>query len=80
MLYNNLAYHLHLVGDPAAEGTIHEAIQLTQQKGALSHLPFLYSTPREIALARGDVAAAEKFLRDGLELARAIPVPSGSQG
>ena len=74
MLYNNLAYHLLLVGDPAAEETIRLGITLAREKGSLSHLPFLYSTSGEIALARGDLDTAEKYFRDGLSMAEQIPI------
>jgi tetratricopeptide (TPR) repeat protein len=80
MLYNNLAYHLHLVKDPAAAEYIHEGIKLAREKGSLSHLPYLYSTSGEIALAGNDLEIAEKYFSDGLALAEQIPVPERIAG
>ena len=80
MLYNNLAYHLNLVGDASAVEYIREGIKLAQEKGSLSHLPYLYSTSGEIALAQDDLDSAEKFFRDGLSLAEQIPVPERIAG
>jgi DNA-binding SARP family transcriptional activator len=75
MLYNNLAYHLLLTGDASAAGdTIQKGIKLAQERGSLSHLPYLYSTSGEIALATGDLNAAEGYFNDGLALARQIPI------
>ena len=74
MLYNNLAYQLHLLRDPSAATYIHNGIQLAQERGSLSHLPYLYSTSGEIALAAGDLDTAEKYFRDGLRLAEQIPL------
>ena len=75
MLYNNLAYHLHLVGDPSAADFIQAGIELARAKGSLSHLPFLYSTSGEIAMAQGDMAAAQRYFEEGLALAKQIPIP-----
>ncbi len=80
MVYNNMAYHMNLIGDPAAENTVRKAVQMAQDRGSTSHLPYLYSTSGEIALTKGDVDAAEKFFRDGLELAKQIPVPERVAG
>ncbi len=80
MLYNNLAYHLHLVGDPAAADTIGAGVKLAREKGSLSHLPYLYSTSGEIALAGDDLDTAEKYFADGLALAEQIPVPERIAG
>jgi tetratricopeptide (TPR) repeat protein len=74
MLYNNLAYQLHLLGDPSAATYIQKGIQLAQERGSLSHLPYLYSTSGEIALAANDLDTAEKYFRDGLRLAEQIPL------
>jgi predicted ATPase len=74
MLYNNLAYQLHLLGDPSAATYIQKGIQLAQERGSLSHLPYLYSTSGEIALAAGDWDVAEQYFRDGLRLAEQIPL------
>ncbi len=80
MLYNNLAYHLHLLGDSSARDYIAQGIKLAHERGSLSHLPYLYSTSGEIALAAGDLDAAEKYFRDGLALAEKIPLPERIAG
>jgi predicted ATPase len=80
MLYNNLAYHLHLVGDPAAQEYILKGIRLATEKGSLSHFPYLYSTSGEIALAQGDLESAEEYFGKGLSLAEQIPVPERIAG
>jgi predicted ATPase len=80
MLYNNLAYHLHLIGAPAASDYIREGIKLAQEKGSLTHLPYLYSTSGEIALAHEELDVAEKYFRDGLSLAEQIPIPERIAG
>jgi tetratricopeptide (TPR) repeat protein len=80
MLYNNLAYHLHLVGDPSAADYVRAGIKLAQEKGSLTHLPYLYSTSGEIALAGNDLDGAEKYFRDGLSLAEQVPVPERIAG
>src|SRR6185369_8822049 len=80
MLYNNLAYQLHLLGDPSAATYIQKGIQLAQERGSLSHLPYLYSTSGEIALAAHDLDTAEKYFRDGLRLAEQIPLPERIAG
>jgi DNA-binding SARP family transcriptional activator/tetratricopeptide (TPR) repeat protein len=74
MLYNNLAYHLHLLGDPLAAATVQKGIELAKERGSLSHLPYLYSTSGEIALAAGDLDTAEKYFREGLALAEQVPI------
>jgi tetratricopeptide (TPR) repeat protein len=74
MLYNNLAYQLHLLGDPAAAGYAQAGIQLAQERGSLTHLAYLLSTSGEIALAQGQLDAAEKYFTDGLALARQVPI------
>jgi predicted ATPase/DNA-binding SARP family transcriptional activator len=80
MLYNNLAYHLHLLGDTSAMDYVEKGIQLARERGSLSHLPYLYSTSGEIALAAGDLDAAEKYFSDGLALAEQIPIPERIAG
>ncbi len=80
MLYNNLAYQSHLLGDPSAATYIQKGIQLAQERGSLSHLPYLYSTSGEIALAAHDLDTAEKYFRDGLRLAEQIPLPERIAG
>jgi DNA-binding SARP family transcriptional activator len=80
MLYNNLAYQLHLVGDASATGYIQAGIRLARERGSLSHLPYLYSTSGEIALARGDLHAAETYFQEGLDLAGQVPLPERIAG
>jgi predicted ATPase len=80
MLHNNLAYHLHLIEDPSASDTVREGIRLAKEKGSLSHLPYLYSTSGEIALAQNDLEGAEKYFTEGLSLAEQIPVPERIAG
>ncbi len=80
MLYNNLGYHLHLVGDPEAADFVQRGIDLAREKGSLSHLPYLYSTSGEISMAHGDLDTAERFFREGLALAEAVPLPERIAG
>lgn len=81
MLYNNLAYQLHLIGDQrAAAEAVQAGIRLAQEKGSTSHLPYLLSTSGEIALAQNDLDVAEKFFTEGLATARATPIPERIAG
>jgi DNA-binding SARP family transcriptional activator/tetratricopeptide (TPR) repeat protein len=81
MLYNNLGYHLHLLGDFAqAAEMVRAGIRFAQEKGSTSHLPYLLSTSGEIALAQKDLDAAETFFRQGLVLAEKIPIPERIAG
>jgi len=81
MLHSDLAYQLHLLGrlDEAAEQA-QASLKLAQDNGSLSHLPHLLSTSGEIALARGDLDAAEAFFTEGLALARQAPMPERIAG
>jgi len=75
MLYNNLAYQLHLLGQqPAAAEYAQAGIKLAQERGSLTHLSYLLSTSGEIALAQGDLDLAETYFNDGLALARQVPI------
>jgi len=67
---NNLAYHLHLQGDPSAADYAQRGLTLAQERGALSVLPYLYSTLGEIALARQALDEADRFFQEGLTLAK----------
>jgi Flp pilus assembly protein TadD len=67
---NNLAYHLHLQGDPTAADYAHRGLTLAQEKGALAALPYLYSTLGEIALAHNALDKAEQYFQEGLTLAQ----------
>jgi tetratricopeptide (TPR) repeat protein len=80
MLYNNLAYHLHLLGDPSAANYAQAGIELARQKGSLSHLPYLYSTLGEIALSQGSFDQAERYFSEGLTLAEQVPIPERIAG
>ncbi len=75
MLYNDLAYQLHLLGDqPAAAESARAGILLARERGSLPHLSYLLSTSGEIALAQGDLDLAEKNFSEGLALARQVPI------
>ena len=80
MLYNHLAYQGYLLGDASAAMYAQAGIKLAQERGSLSHLPFLYSTFGEIALANGNLDAAEKYFQDGLKLAEQTPIPERIAG
>jgi tetratricopeptide (TPR) repeat protein len=69
LAYNNLAYHLHLLGDPAAADYARTGLALALKTGMLTVQPYLYSTSGEIALAAGDLDAAETYFEQGLALA-----------
>jgi tetratricopeptide (TPR) repeat protein len=74
MLYNNLAYHLNLLGDPSALEYARAGINLAQERGSLSHIPYLLSTSGEIALSAGDLDQAEAYFSEGLRLAEQAPI------
>ena len=74
MLYNHLAYYAHLLGNASAAGYAQTGIKLARERGSLSLHPFLYSTSGEIALANGDLDAAEEYFRNGLTLAEQTPL------
>lgn len=66
---NNLAYHLHLMGDPAALGYAQAGLALAQQKGVIPIQAYLFSTLGEIALGAGKIDEAEGYFNEGLALA-----------
>ncbi|NWG18894.1 MAG: AAA family ATPase [Chloroflexi bacterium] len=70
---NNLAYHVHLMGDiqQAAEYA-RRGMALAQEHGAIGLQPYLFSTAGEIALARGALEEAEEQFMAGLELAQRL--------
>jgi hypothetical protein len=72
MLYNNLAYHLFLLNDPTAAGYAKAGIKLAQERGSLTHMPYLLSTSGEIALGQGDLDAAENYFSEGLKLGERV--------
>ncbi|MEW5956514.1 MAG: AAA family ATPase [Chloroflexota bacterium] len=80
LFHNNLAYHLHLLNDPAAADYAHRGLALAQEQGVLSLLPYLWSTLGEIALAQNDLAAAEQHFKEGLALAHQFPIPERIAG
>ena len=77
---NNLAYHLLLLGDPDAEAYAEAGLELARKKGSLGMLPYLLSTRGEIALAHDDVAVAEMYFKEGLDLARRLAIPERVAG
>jgi DNA-binding SARP family transcriptional activator/Tfp pilus assembly protein PilF len=80
LAYNNLAYHLHLLGDPGASEYGLAGLRLAQEKGILGLLPYLYSTLGEIKLTRGELDAAERYFQQGLELAGRLAMPERIAG
>ena len=80
LAYNNLAHHLHLLGDPSAEGYARAGLALAQEKGVLSSQTYLLSTLGEIALAASNLDAAEKHLTEGLALAERLSMPERIAG
>jgi tetratricopeptide (TPR) repeat protein len=80
MLYNNLAYHLSLLGDPSAADYARAGMKLAQERGSLSHMPYLLSTSGEIALRQGDLETAEEYFSQGLRLAEQVQVPERIAG
>ena len=69
LAYNNLAYHLHLLGDPDARSYAEAGLRLAEAKGPGWGRSYLHSTLGEIALAVGDVDAAERHFTAGLVIA-----------
>lgn len=80
LAHNNLAYHLHLLRNPAARDFAERGLQIARERGLLNLQPFLYSTLGEIALAAGDLAAAERFFQEGLALAERLDAPERIAG
>jgi len=78
---NNLAYHLHLLGNlDEAECWVAEGLRLANEYGTPGLQPYLLSTQGEIALARGDLAAAEASFTAGLTLAQQLELPERIAG
>ena len=77
---NNLAYHLHLMGDSTAIQYAREGQSLAQEKGVLGLQPYLLSTLGEIALAQNDLDMAEKHFAEGLALAERLSIPERIAG
>jgi DNA-binding SARP family transcriptional activator len=80
LAHNNIAYHLHLLGDPQAERHARTGLAIAQERGAVGYLPFLYSTLGEIALAQGELALAEQQFGEGLVLAERLAMPERIAG
>lgn len=80
LAHNNLAYHLHLVGDPSAEEYIRRGLALAQEKGMLTLLPYLFSTAGELALAQGELVTAEAHFTQGLAHAQRLAQPERIAG
>jgi tetratricopeptide (TPR) repeat protein len=68
--HNNLAYHIHLLGN-FDEATRHARIglRLAQRSGVYMVQSYLHSTMGEIALAQGDLDGAERHFYEGLDIA-----------
>jgi predicted ATPase len=66
---NNLAYHLHLLGDTQASEHLAQGMQIAVERGALSFQPYLFSTQGELALSRHALQEAEQSFQQGLTLA-----------
>jgi tetratricopeptide (TPR) repeat protein len=78
---NNMAYHLHLLGDLAsAERHIADAMTLAEERGAIALQPYLFSTAGEITLARGDLDEAERLFSAGMALAERLHIPERIAG
>ena len=80
LAYNNLAYHLHLMGDSTAEGYARAGLALAQEKGVLNTQTYLLSTLGEIALAASDLDTAEQYFSKGLALAERLSMPERIAG
>jgi tetratricopeptide (TPR) repeat protein len=72
LAYNNLAYHLHLLGDPQALIYAETGLNLAREKGELTLQTYLLSTRGEIALAAGDLDLAQDCFLEGLALAERL--------
>jgi tetratricopeptide (TPR) repeat protein len=72
MTQNNLAYHTLLTGDvTSAQAHIRAAEELTEHYGLSFLWQFVHSTAGEIALAQGELDAADAALARAFEAARA---------
>jgi DNA-binding SARP family transcriptional activator/predicted ATPase len=80
LAHNNLAYHLHLLGDPRADDYIQQGIVLAQEKGVLTLFAYLLSTWGEIALAQEDFEAAENAFNQALAHAQRLNQPERVAG
>jgi len=80
LFHNNLAYHLHLLGDPTAPEYAQAGLSLAQEKGVYGLQTFLYSTLGEIALAASDLDLAEHRFQEGLSLAERFSMQERQAG
>jgi tetratricopeptide (TPR) repeat protein len=80
LAYNNLAYHLHLMGDPRAEEYIQKALAMAQERGVLTLFAYLLSTQGEIALAQEDFTTAELAFSRALAHAHRLNQPERVAG
>jgi DNA-binding SARP family transcriptional activator/Tfp pilus assembly protein PilF len=80
LAHNNLAYHLMLLQDPTAIEHAKAGLEIARESGVLIYQPYLLSTLGEIALADGDLDAAEAAFDEGLALAERLPVPERVAG
>jgi DNA-binding SARP family transcriptional activator len=80
LAHNNLGYHLLMLGDPGARAHAEAGLALARETGMVQFEPFLLSTLGEIALAVGDLDAAERSFSEGLELAERLPSPERIAG
>ena len=80
LAHNNIAYHLHLLGDPRASSYIKKALVMAQEKGVLSVLAYLLSTKGEIALAQEEFTEAESAFTQALAHAQRLSQPERVAG
>jgi tetratricopeptide (TPR) repeat protein len=80
LAHNNIAYHLHLMGDPRAGTYLEQAIAMARDKGMLTVFAFLLSTQGEIALAQEDFAGAEIAFTHALAHAQRLNQPERVAG
>jgi ATP/maltotriose-dependent transcriptional regulator MalT len=70
LAHNNLAYHLHLLGDHhEAQRHVRLGFRFAERFGQRMSKSYLHSTSGEIALAHGEITTAEQQFRDGLVIA-----------
>lgn len=80
LAHNNLAYHLHLLGDPAAAGHGLAGLRIAREKGLLGLETYLLSTLGEIALGRGDLVTAEERFAEALAVSERLSMPERIAG
>ena len=77
---NNLAYHLHLLGSPAARPYADQSWRLAQATGALALQPYVLATLGELALGAGNFAEAERHFTEGAIIAEQLALPERVAG